>query len=112
MSLLLHVLHTQKKQVEFRSKKTYGRKKKEKLDVADLDLAGNSNNNVRFLKKIYDTHTHTPTIPTHTEENTQTLHTGQDEDAGSKTICQEEILVQGFGFAVLGGTGQRCVAKS
>ncbi len=59
--------------------------------------------------------TTTPTIQhthVHTEKNTKTLHTGQDEDAGSKTICQEEILVQGFGLAVLCGTGQRCVAKS
>ena len=52
VSLLLHVLHThKKKQVEFRSKKTYGRKKKEKLDVVDLDLTTNSNDNVRYPLK-------------------------------------------------------------
>ena len=65
--------HT-KKQVEFRSKKTYGRKKKEKLDVADLDLAGNSNNNVRFLKKIYDTHTHTNNPNTYRRKHANSTH--------------------------------------
>ena len=77
--------------------------------MVDLDLTTNSNDNVRFPENHMTT---TPLTIQHTEENTKTLHTGQDEDAGSKTICQEEILVQGFGLAVLCGTGQRCVAKS